>query len=285
MKISDKYLLRYNGVDLSFVNGFYAAHWIGYGFEDNISTTPYGGGDGSEVEGHHAYDRQIIITIKAFNEDQKQAIYSLFEERTKGTLTYLPDKDESKAVQIDCEVKSKQPVQSEFPMNILVTLVCPYPHWRSVGKTMEQICGKVNMWTFPWIIPRTKTFYFAKNKLGNSVIFDYKGTIATGFVATIKTTQPLTFIKLTNFYTKEFIEIAQDFPENSEIVINTQQGSKSIKWKDQNATEYIDISDDIKWGSKYFGITHGQNRIAISTSEGTSGISAYLTFSEKHGGA
>lgn len=84
MKISDKYLLRYNNVDLSFANNFYVANWIGGGFEDNISTTPYGGGDGSQVEGHHAYDRQIIITIKAFNEDHKQAIYSLFEERTKG---------------------------------------------------------------------------------------------------------------------------------------------------------------------------------------------------------
>lgn len=285
MQISDKYLLRYNNVDLSFANGFYVARWIGYGFDDDISTTPFGTSDGSHVNGHHSSDRQIIITLKAFNERQKQVIYRTFMDREKGTLTYLPDNDESRALQIDCEVKSKQPVQSKFPMNILVTLICPYPHWRSVTASTALISGEVNKWTFPWLFPNEKTFMFSEIKGGNSVIFDYGGTIATGFKVVINTTQALEYVKVTNFYTGEYLLVNYNFPENSEIIISTETNAKHVKWRLTNDDEYTDVTNDVVWGSTYFELVPGQNRVLLETTNGTSGIEANVSYTVKQGGA
>lgn len=285
MQISDKYLLRYNNVDLSFANDFYVANWIGYGFDDDISTTPYGTVDGSHVDGYHSSDRQIIITLKAFNERQKQAIYRMFMDRQKGTLTYLPDNDESRALQIDCEVKSKQPVQSQFPMNILVTLICPYPHWRSTTESTAIISGEVNKWTFPWLFPSEKTFIFSETKGSNSVIFDYGGTIATGFKVVINTTQALEYVKIANFYTSEYLLVEYNFPEDSEIVISTETKAKHVKWRLNGDSEYTDITNDVVWGSTYFELVPGQNRILLETSNGTSGVEANVSYTVKQGGA
>lgn len=285
MEISNKYLLRYNDIDLSFNNDFYVANWIGYGFNDNISTTSYSTSDGSHVNGHHSSDRQIIVTLKVFNERQKQAIYRMFMDRQKGTLTYLPDNDESRALQIDCEVKSKQPAQSQFPMNILVTLICPYPHWRSVTENAAIISGEVNKWAFPWLFPSEKTFIFSEVKSGNSVIFDYGGTIATGFKIVINTTQALEYVKITNFYTGEYLLVNYSFPENSEIIISTETGAKHVKWRLANDDEYTDVTNNVVWGSTYFELVPGQNRILLETTNGTSGIEANVSYTVKQGGA
>lgn len=285
MEISNKYLLRYNNIDLSFANDFYVAYWIGYGFDNSISTTSYSASDGSHVNGHHSSDRQIIITLKAFNERQKQAIYRMFMDRQKGTLTYLPDNDESRALQIDCEVKSKQPAQSQFPMNILVTLICPYPHWRSVTESSALISGETNKWTFPWLFPSKKTFMFSEIKGGNSAIFDYGGTIATGFKTVINTTQALEYVKITNFYTGEYLLVNYSFPANSKIIISTETNAKHVKWRLANDDEYTDVTNDVVWGSTYFELVSGQNRVLLETSNGTSGIEATVNYTVKQGGA
>lgn len=276
--------MRYNNVDLSFANDFYVVNWLGGGFEDDISTTSYATADGSHVNGHHSSDRQIIITMRAFNERQKQAIYRMFMERRTGVLTYLPDNDDSRAVQIDCEVKSKQPAQSEFPMNILVTLTCPYPHWRSATQNTALISGEVNKWTFPWLFPSEKTFIFSETKGGNSVIFDYGGTIATGFKTVINTTQELKYVKITNFYTGEYLLVEHDFPGNSEIIISTEIGAKYVKWRLVNNDEYTDVTNDVVWGSTYFQLSSGQNRVLLETTNGTAGIEAYVSYTAKQGG-
>ena len=285
MVVSNKYTLRYNGTDLTFENGFLVVNWLGGGINDTVATTPYGSGDGSYISKYRAEDWQIIINIRVFTEAQKRAVQLLFGQRRSGTLTYVPDNDEDEAKEIDCVLTSAEPNESQFPTVIPVTLLCPYPLWRGKAKRMEQICGTMNMWRFPWKFPSKEDFVFARSKSGNSVVFDYEGTLPTGFVTVIKTKQALTYVKLIDFYTKKQLYIEYAFPEGSEIVIDTQSGSKGAKWRRQGEQEYTDISDAIEWGSTYLTLESGQNRIQLSTSVGTGGIDAYIEYTEKSGGA
>lgn len=284
MVVSNKYTLRYNGTDLTYSNGFLVANWSGGGISDVAATIPYGSGDGAYISQYRAADRQIIINIKVFTEMQKRALQRLFGQRKSGTLTYIPDNDENEAKEIDCVLTSMQSNSSEFPQTIPVTLLCPYPLWRSKAKSVEQICGTMACWRFPWTFPSKQHFVFARSKNGNSVIFDYSGTLPTGFVTVIKTKQTLSCIKLIDFYKKKQLYIEYDFPEGAEIIINTQSGSKGAKWRRQGEQEYTDISERIEWGSTYLEIESGQNRIQLSTSVGTNGIDAYIEYSEKLGG-
>lgn len=284
MEISKKYTLRYNGTDLTYSNGFLVANWSGGGISDVAATIPYGSGDGAYISQYRAADRQIIINIKVLTEAQKRALQRLFGQRKSGTLTYIPDNDEGEAKEIDCVLTSMQSNSSEFPQTIPVTLLCPYPLWRSKVKQIEQICGDMACWRFPWTFPSKQDFVFARSKSGNSVIFDYSGTLSTGFVTVIKTKQTLSYIKLIDFYKKKQLYIEYAFPEGAEIIIDTQSGSKGAKWRRQGEQEYTDISERIEWGSTYLEIESGQNRIQLSTSVGTNGIDAYIEFSEKLGG-
>lgn len=149
---------------------------------------------------------------------------------------------------------------------------------------MEQICGTMNMWRFPWKFPSKEDFVFSRSKIANSVIFDYNGTLSTGFVTVIKTKQSISYVKLIDFYTRQQLYIGYDFPEGSEIIIDTQSGSKGAKWRKQGEQEYTDISDAIEWGSTYLTINSGHNRIQLSTSVGVNGIDAYIEYTEKSGG-
>lgn len=284
MEVSNKYTLRYNGTDLTYGNGFLVVNWSGGGINDTVATTPYGSGDGSYISKYRAADRQIIINIRVFRQSQKRAVQLLFGQRKSGTLTYIPDNNEDEAKEIDCVLVSAEPNGSVFPMDIPVTLLCPYPLWRGKAKRMEQICGTVNCWSFPWRFPSKKDFVFSRSKSGNSVIFEYDGTLPTGFVTVIKSKQALSYVKLIDFYTKEQLYIGYDFPEGSEIIIDTQSGFKGAKWRRQGSQEYADISDSIEWGSAYLTINGGRNRIQISTSVGTNGIDAYIEYTAKAGG-
>lgn len=284
MVVSKKYTLRYNGTDLTHSNGFLVVSWSGGGISDVAATVPYGSGDGAYISQYRAADRQIIINIRVFTEAQKRALQRLFGQRKSGTLTYIPDNDEDEAKEIDCVLISAQPNSSEFPQTIPVTLLCPYPLWRGKAKQVEQICGTVDGWRFPWKFPSKQDFVFARSKSGNSVIFDYSGTLSTGFMTVIKTKQALTYVKLIDFYTKKQLYIEYAFPEGAEIVIDTQSGEKGAKWRRQGEQEYTDISDNIEWGSTYLTLESGQNRIQLSTSVGTGGIDAYIKYSEKSGG-
>lgn len=285
MEISKKYTLRYNGTDLTYSNGFLVANWSGGGISDVAATIPYGSGDGAYISQYRAADRQIIINIKVFTEVQKRALQRLFGQRKSGTLTYIPDNDEGEAKEIDCVLTSMQSNSSEFPQTIPVTLLCPYPLWRGKVKQVEQICGDMACWRFPWKFPSKQNFVFARSKSGNSVVFDYEGTLPTGFVTVIKTKQTLSYIKLIDFYAKKHLYIEYAFPEGAEIVIDTQSGSKGAKWRRQGEQKYTDISERIEWGSTYLEIESGQNRIQLSTSVGTDGIDAYIEYTEKSGGA
>lgn len=285
MVVSNKYTLRYNGTDLTYGNGFLVVNWSGGGINDVVAATPYGSGDGSYISKYRAADRQIIINIRVFRQSQKRAVQLLFGQRKSGTLTYIPDNNEDEAKEIDCVLVSAEPNGSVFPMDIPVTLLCPYPLWRGKARHLEQICGTVNSWTFPWKFPSKKDFVFSRSKSGNSVIFEYDGTLPTGFVTVIKTKQALSYVKLIDFYTKEQLYIGYSFPEGSEIIIDTQSGSKGAKWKSgRSGLDYTDISDCIEWGSTYLTINSGRNRIQISTSVGTNGIDAYIEYTSKAGG-
>lgn len=279
-----RYKLRYNGTDLVYKNGFLLVGWSGGGINDTAATIPYGSGDGSYISKYRAADRQIIIKIRVFRQWQQDAVYKLFKQRRSGTLTHIPDNDEEKAKEIDCVLISTEASESVFPKDIIVTLLCPYPLWRSRAKSVEQICGTMNQWRFPWTFPAKKDFIFAKIKSGNSVIFEYEGTLPTGVVAVIKTKQSISYIKIIDFYTKKQLYIDYSFPEGSEIVINTQAGSKGTKWRKQSEQSYTDISEFIEWGSAFITLETGQNRIQLLTSVGTNGIDAYIEFSEKFGG-
>ena len=277
------YLLRYNDVDLDFGSNIYVVNWDGAGFEDIISTVPLIG-DGSEVIGEHHAERQIIINIRVFNERQKQRIYEIFTGRENGTLTYVPETGTADARKIDCQVSTVKPLRSAFPTDMQIVLLCSYPFWRAVNTSTELISGSIGMLEFPLELPAEPTFEFGKIKSGNSVIFDYNGTIATGFKAYIYSVDPISTLRIFNFYTKEFIEISGNYPANSDFLVSSETGNRRIYRKLSTEAEYEDITADVVWGSTFFQIKPGQNRLHVIIDSEIEKMNASVDFSMKFGG-
>ena len=275
------YLLKYNGKTLDIGNYIYVVNWEGAGFDDIISTTPLIG-DGSIVGNTRHAERQIIIRVRVFNEEQKQLVYSIFTARKDGTLQYLPECKEKQAKEIDCIVKSIVPLASAFPLDMQVVLLCPYPFWRALSETSEIINGTTAMLEFPLELPKEKTLEFGKVKSGNSVAFAYSGLVPTGFNAVIYTYERATTVKITNHYTGEYLEIKGNYPAHSEFVMCTETGKRRIWHRYEEQEEFEDISQDVVWGSTYFNIVPGSNRIDVDVN----GVYANskIDFTVKYGG-
>ena len=257
-----EYLLKYNDTELSFGNNIFVTNWDGAGVDDIISTTA-NIGDGSTVNKARHPERQIIINIRVFNERQKQAVYDIFTTRKKGILTYYPYDDEP-AKQIDCKVTSVKPNGSAMPTVMQIVLLCTYPFWRSVDKHVALVNGTTNALEFPLEIPYKSALVFGYIKSGNAAIFDYGGNVATGFTANILTSTAASIIRLTNFYTNEYVEIRGDYDANSEFQICTEDGNQKILHRIAGEATWSDITIDIAWGSTFFKLTPGINRIFIN---------------------
>lgn len=277
------YLLKYNGKSLDFGNYIYVVNWEGAGFDDVISTTPLIG-DGSHVDGSRHPERQIIIRVRVFNEPQKQLIYSIFEGRKNGTLQYLPECDESQAKEIDCRVSSIIPLASAYPMDLQVILLCPYPFWRALSQTSEIISGTVGMLEFPLELPKEKSLEFGKVISGEAVIFRYDGSISTGFNAVINSYSAVTRLKIYNFHTREFVEIRGNYSAKSEFVICSETGKRKILMRTGTESEYTDISGDIVWGSTFFDIVPGVNRLNVEVDTAVDMVESKIDFTIKYGG-
>lgn len=256
-----EYLLKYNNTELSFGNNIFVTNWDGAGVSDIISTTS-NIGDGSTVNKAKHPERQIIINIRVFNERQKQAVYDIFTTRKNGVLTYYPY-DNGAAKQIDCEVTSVKPNGSAMPTVMQIVLLCTYPFWRSVDKHVALVNGTTNALEFPLEIPYKSTLAFGYIKSGNAAIFDYGGNVATGFTANILTSTAASIIRLTNFYTNEYIEIRGNYDANSEFQICTEDGKQKILHRIAGEAEWEDITIDFAWGSTFFKIAPGTNRIFV----------------------
>lgn len=277
------YLLRYNNIDLDFGNNIYVVNWEGAGFEDIISTVPLIG-DGAETIGECHAERQIIINIRVFNEPQKRRIYEIFTGREEGTLTYIPETGEKDARKIDCRVTGVTPSKSAFPVDMQVVLLCTYPFWRAADISTELISGSVGLLEFPVELPKEPTFEFGKYSSSNSTILNYDGTISTGFKAYVYSPYAVSYVKIYNFHTKEFIAIYGNYPANSEFLFSTETGEKQILRRIRGEYEYEDITIDIVWGSTFFMITPGKNRIHVVLSNDTEAMDASIDFSLKYGG-
>lgn len=255
-----EYLLKYNDTELSFGNNIFVTNWGGSGVSDIISTTS-NIGDGSTVNKTRHPERQIIINIRVFNERQKQAVYNIFAE--DGTLTYFPYDDEP-AKQIDCQVTLVKPNRSAMPTVMQIVLLCTYPFWRSVDKHVALVNGTTNALEFPIELPYKSTLAFGYIKSGNAAIFSYDGNVATGFTANILTSTAASIIRLTNFYTNEYVEIRGNYEANSEFQICTEDNNHKILHRISGEAEWEDITINFAWGSTYFKLTPGINRVFIN---------------------
>lgn len=257
-----KYLLKYNDTELDFGSNIFVTNWEGAGVSDIISTTA-NIGDGSHVNKTRHGERQIIINIRVFNERQKQAVYDIFTTRKNGVLTYLPY-DNEPAKQIDCQISSVKPNGSAMPTVMQIVLLCAYPFWRSVDKHVALVNGTTGNLQFPIEIPYKSEFVFGYIKQGNAAIFEYGGNVATGFTANILTSTAASIIRLTNFYTNEYVEIRGNYEANSEFQICTEDGNHKILHRISGEAEWKDITIDFAWGSTYFKLTPGINRVFIN---------------------
>ena len=257
-----EYLLKYNNTELSFGNNIFVTNWDGAGVSNIISTTE-NIGNGSSINKARHPERQIIINIRVFNERQKQAVYDMFTTRKNGVLTYLPY-DGEPAKQIDCQVTSVKPNGSAMPTVMQIVLLCAYPFWRSVDKHVALVNGTTNALEFPIELPYKSTLAFGYIKSGNAAIFSYDGNVATGFTANILTSTAVSIIRLTNFYTNEYVEIRGNYDANSEFQICTEDGNHKILHRIAGEATWDDITIDIAWGSTFFKLTPGTNRIFIN---------------------
>lgn len=279
------YKISYKDTELSYENGFVLASIPrGLGFDRDISTAATVN-DGSSFIKAKVPERQIILSLKAFDHADRERINALFlADDNQAVLTYTPLDNAFEPRKLYCYVDAVSPLSSAFPCVVQVTLIATNPFWQSEKSENFGIVGEIDNFSFDVALPESDTFVFSTEIAGNSNYVINNGNIASGFVMRILLSFPKNWVKITNYTTGKYIRIDGDYQAGCEIVIDTRINSKSVKYRVLGNADYVDILSDLQFGSEFFNVIPGENRIYIDTDSAVTGMDVSVQLNTLFGG-
>lgn len=169
---------------------------------------------------------------------------------------------------------------------VVVSLLCPYPFFESVYERSFQICGTENMTEFDdWELTERDETELSSIKTGNSVFAENGGGYEAGCVISVEVMRAVSGLRVVNADTKEFIGVRGSFSQGDIVCFCTADGDKGIFLMSRyDMSKNEDITSRILWGSSFFKIAVGGSRIYITSDDGTDGLSAHVTFTERSEG-
>lgn len=279
------YELIWNGTRLVWDNKMVVVNWSGGEAKEQISTQPVANGDGGTYMSGVVKERQIIINIRVFSEFEKDLVYRLFSlKQEQKPLIYKRLDADIPQKRIFARVTDVKPQGSALPYTMQVVLLAEFPFWETVEESENVLTGNENAWEFDWEIPLDKTFEFSTTNDTSGKYFNNIGTVPTGFKCEITLSQAKKWISIFNYTTNKTLRVNGDFVADDMILFDTEHKTKGIYTKKVADSEWTDITGQIEWGSEFFLLNAGRNRIFIDSDTGVEGIESTITFSPKFGG-
>lgn len=216
--------------------------------QSHIYTINSMGQDGDTVVAMRIESRDIEI-VSSINERDKDAAYALrrslyhtMNSQLKATLTYA--RGDIIRV-IDC-VPDNAPVFSRRAVLIdyTVQLKCPYPFWRDITETQDDIAAWVGDFQFPVEIPIETGMQFGHREPSLIVNVRNGGDVRAGMKVDFKAIGTVVNPSLLNIETLEFIKINYTMQSGEIIRVSTLYGQKSVTLirgnSETDAFQYLD---------------------------------------------
>ncbi|MBQ2823091.1 MAG: phage tail family protein [Oscillospiraceae bacterium] len=228
--------------------------------------------------------RRITVTLAVCSKDTEciSALNSIAETEEKGRLIFITE-DSTK--ETACYLEKMTVDQDSDPVKITMTFVCPSPFFESASSHMESgalLCGTRGMLEFDWELKEDGMILSDFTDEDSASVVN-NGTFSSGCIITVHVLRQTESIRIGNADTGEYIELDGVWNSGSTIKIDTRHGSKGVECT-ENGVDYTDVISRLKWGSAFFSLIPGVNRIYVRTSGGAECLSAYISFRERYEG-
>ena len=241
--------------------------------------------DGSIYTSSRAKKRNIVISAKLLPvdtvEEVRHLLYKMFPVKHPTTLKF---KTESRVCEIDGYVESNAHVIFKNQVTIQVSIVCPYPYFRSAGsdgKNITYFYGTEPMFEFPFsnesLEENLIEFGEIINKKENAIT--YYGDEDVGVTIHINAFGDAGSITIYNVLTRESLHLdnnklqsmtGRGIKQGDEIIISTVKNSKYIQLLRDG--KYTNILNCLDRDSDWIALSNGDNVFAYEADSGSDNL-------------
>lgn len=245
-----------------------------------INTINVVGIDGSRFNSSRVQERNIVITlnIKPPIERNRLELYKYFQVKRYIKIYY---KTESRDAYIEGYVETFENNPFSMLQQPQISIICPEPYWKSVKNTTTKFSNVIPLFEFPFSISSEGT-EFSRLEASPTAIIDVgeaeTGAIIEFYAGTDQILNPRFYNQTTN----EFFGLNFDMEVGDMIIVNTQQGQKSVKLLREGVT--TNILSDRMIGSSWIRFEPGENIISYDADEGAENLSVKVTVVQKYEG-
>ena len=241
-----------------------------------INTIGRAGQDGSDYNSSKVGERSIILSI-AINSpacENRNNLYKYFQPSRRTRLYYINDLH---SVYIDGWCQTSPVDVFGKKQTVVITLLCPDPHWHGVIPVQGITNGTKNLFEFPFSIEDGHPIEFGdKIPLGvHAAIFFNDGTINSGVEITLTASGAVDNPQIYHAESDNFIKLNTSMQSGDIITISTYPGKKSVirLRSGVKKTLVASIDRDSTWLESY----PGYNTFILSAYNGINNLDGLIT--------
>lgn len=165
-----------------------------------------------------------------------------------------------------------------------IVFLCPNPFFENTSGSdvYVQLCGSSGKWKFDdWELTEENETELSEILSGNSAFVPNNGGFSAGCVITVEVLSEVSEIRAVNAQTKEFVGVRGSFSAGDIVIFRCIDGEKGILLSSRSDNSKLeDITHRIIWGSEFFKIAPGGERVYIRTDRSGMKITAHIGLKE-----
>lgn len=269
----------YNPWLLLDVEGIYESDFNVYMSENTMS-------DGAEYQGTTMKPRPITLTLeeKDDHEKNRQLLYDVFEEGSKGTLVYT----ENGSKQIEYYVEHIYITSMGTIRTATIDLMCPYPYFVDVRPHYESIAEWNPLFEWPHEFPLEGEEFEARSMDRIKTIENNASTDNIGINIEITCSGDVLNPSVTKIETGETIQVgSEDDPftlhVGEKLLITTSQNDKHVYHIVDG--EQTEVNTYLTEESEFIQLNRGTNSIGYDADSGGDYMMVLITYKYRYKGA
>ena len=260
-----------------------------YQAENNVSISDNTMTDGGTYQGSVVKKRNIVLTLldapaNVFNQAHRDALYVLFAEGTKGTLTYEENGSE-RVIDYYVEKIYKGKLKSRL---ITVSLLCADPFFYDKDATTVQMANWIADFEF------IHEFKAEGEELGHRSgerlvnIVNDTATNNIGMTITLEASSDVTNPRITRVESDTHIQLGSvsypfEMVNGDVVIITTSTNDKHVYLI--RGTEKVEVNEYLTEDSVFIQLMRGNNNIGYTADYGDNYLSVAIQYKMKYEGA
>lgn len=228
-----------------------------------INTSAVANFDGSRFNSSRTNERNIVIYLAIEGDCETNRINLYRFARAKKFIRFYYQNG-SRDVYIDGYVESISIGFFEMKQAVQISIICPYPFFKSNNETVLDFTSVEPLFIFPFAYEAAGA-PFSVLQAGAMQSLINGGDVENGLKIIIKATGQALNPRVLNVTTNEFFKINIEMTEGDQLTINTNKGQKSLTLF-HDGTE-SNVINDMEVGSTWFQLYTGDNVFSYDADE------------------